>query len=177
MKKQKIIFLDRDGVINIDKHYLYKIEDFEFTDNIFKSCKHFISLGYKIIIITNQSGIGRNYFTKEDFKKLSDWMLDKFKQEDIEILDLFYCPHEPSKDCDCRKPKIGMIKQACSKYSIDLENSWLIGDKISDIQTAINAKIKNHILINSEYTQIDKKNDEIQFIVNNIEETIKIIQK
>ena len=152
MNAIKIIFLDRDGVVNIDKNYLYKIEEFEFTDNLFEVCEHIISLGYQIIIITNQSGIGRNYFTQDDFNKLTLWMIKEFKKNNIEILDIFHCSHTPEADCKCRKPKPGMILEACKKYNINLENSWLIGDKLSDINAGINAGIKNTILIDSDYS-------------------------
>ncbi|MGA1933762.1 D-glycero-beta-D-manno-heptose 1,7-bisphosphate 7-phosphatase [Arcobacter sp. YIC-464] len=176
MNKRKTIFLDRDGVINIDKHYLHKIEDFEFTHNLFMTCKYLQSLGYQLIIITNQSGIGREYFTEKDFKKLSDWMINELKKNHINILDLFYCPHKPEDKCECRKPKPGMIKQACKKYKIDLKSSWMIGDKISDMEAAYNAGINNRILISSEYT--DKNKDlKTKNIITTIEETINIIKE
>lgn len=176
MNNKKTIFLDRDGVINIDKHYLYKIEDFEFTNKLFETCKHFQSLGYQIIVITNQSGIGRGYFSEEDFNKLTTWMIEEFKNNNIDILDVFYCPHEPNDNCECRKPKPGMINEACKKYEIDLNNSWMIGDKPSDIEVAFNAGISNSILINSEYAN---NKDEIKTnnIVTTIEETINIIKE
>lgn len=173
--KKKIVFLDRDGVINVDKHYLYKIEEFEFTQNLFETCKYFISLGYEIIIITNQSGIARKYYNEDDFKKLTSWMLNEFKQNDINILDLFYCPHSPNDNCSCRKPKPGMILQANNKYNIDLKNSWLIGDKISDVEAGINAGIKNTILITNEYYK-ETNNINTQHIIHNIIETKNIIK-
>ncbi|MEZ4693118.1 MAG: D-glycero-beta-D-manno-heptose 1,7-bisphosphate 7-phosphatase [Aliarcobacter sp.] len=145
--KKKIIFLDRDGVINHDHGYVYEIEKFEFIDGVFDACRYFISLGYEIIVITNQSGIGRGYYTQEDFLNLTNWMIKEFSKNGIEILKVYFCPHSPTEDCDCRKPKIGMITQSLNDFSIDLQNSWLIGDKISDIQTAINANIPNRILI------------------------------
>jgi len=170
-----MIFLDRDGVINIDKHYLYKIEDFEFYENLFETCKYFQELGYQLIIITNQSGIGRKYFTQSDFKKLTQWMLNKFKSNSINILDIFYCPHIPEDKCTCRKPEPGMIIQACDKYDIDLDNSWMIGDKISDIDLAYNAGIKNSILISSEYNT-NKDFLKTKNIIKNIIEAKNIIK-
>ena len=175
MKKKKTIFLDRDGVINIDKHYLYKIEDFEFTKNLFKTCKYFQELGYQLIIITNQSGIGRKYFTQSDFDKLTKWMLNEFRTNNIKILDVFYCPHIPEDNCNCRKPNIGMILQACNKYDIDLDNSWMIGDKTSDIDLAFNAEIKNSIFISGEYTK-NKDNLKTKNIIKNIIEAKNIIK-
>lgn len=176
MNKKKTIFLDRDGVINIDKHYLYKIEDFKFTDKLFDTCRYFQNLGYQIIVITNQSGIGRGYFSKEDFEKLTSWMITEFNKNEIEIIDVFYCPHTPDDNCDCRKPKPGMINKACEKYEIDLENSWMIGDKVSDMEVALNANISNRILITSEY--IDNNKDlKTKNIITSIEETKNIIKE
>ena len=168
--KKRVIFLDRDGVINHDYGYVYQANKFHFIDGVFKACEHFIKLGYEIIIISNQSGIGRNFFKEEEFLDLTKWMIHRFKENKIDILKVYYCPHHPNKNCTCRKPQTGMIKQSLDDYDIDLENSWLIGDKMTDIQTAINSNIKNYILINSE------KKDSI-ITANNLVDTIKIITK
>ncbi|MCB9097651.1 MAG: D-glycero-beta-D-manno-heptose 1,7-bisphosphate 7-phosphatase [Arcobacter sp.] len=152
--KKKVIFLDRDGVINHDYGYVHEIEKFEFVDGVFDACKYFISLGYEIIIITNQSGIGRGYYTQGDFLNLTDWMINEFNKNGVEILKVYFCPHSPTQECDCRKPKIGMITQSLNDFSIDLQNSWLIGDKTSDIETAINANIPNKILIGKDTTSL-----------------------
>lgn len=176
MIKKKVIFLDRDGVINVDTGYVYKIEDFKFIDGVFKACLHFKKLGFDIIIVTNQSGIGRGYFTQDDFNKLNKYIKKEFLKNDIKILDVFFCPHKPEDKCNCRKPEIGMIEQALNLYDIDLKNSWMIGDKSSDIQLAINSNIKNSILINSTY--IDKKEINLSnFVVNSLDETINIIKE
>ena len=89
----KTIFLDRDGVINKEVNYLYKIDDFEFTDGIFDACLHFLNLGFKIIIITNQSGISRGFYNESDYQKITQWMLAQFENKYINILDVFHCPH------------------------------------------------------------------------------------
>ncbi len=133
-------------------------------------------MGYEIIVITNQSGIGRKYFTENDFLKLTNWMIDKFNENNIKILKVYHCPHSPDENCDCRKPLPGMINQAISDFDIDLDKSWLIGDKISDIQTAINAKIKNNILINSSYVKNDSDNI-ISITANSLFDTINIIKE
>ena len=147
--KKKIIFLDRDGVINYDYGYVSKIDNFEFIEGVFEACKYFQKLNYEIIIVTNQSGIGRGYYNEKEFYTLTQWILDRFKEHEINILKVYFCPHSPEEKCRCRKPNIGMIENACKDFDIDLDNSWLIGDKITDIQTAINANIKNYILIDS----------------------------
>ena len=135
----KVIFLDRDGVINKEVGYLHKIEDFDFIDGVFDACLDFQSSNYEIIIITNQSGIERGYYSEKDFHTVTDWMLDQFKDHGVSILDVFYCPHGPESSCDCRKPKPGMFNQAHDKHNVDMEKSWMIGDKEADIKAANSA--------------------------------------
>lgn len=176
MNTKKVIFLDRDGVVNKDTGYVYKIDDFNFIDGVFESCLHFKKLGFDIIIVTNQSGIGRGYFTDNDFIKLTKYMKNEFTKNKIEILDVFHCPHMPEDKCKCRKPEIGMIEQSQKLYKIDLKNSWMIGDKLSDIKLAVNAGIKNTILINSIYTNNQEKNLS-NFVVDSLNETINIVKE
>lgn len=175
--KNKIIFLDRDGVINIDKHYVYKIEDFEFKEKVFETCRYLRDLGYEFIIVTNQSGIARGYYNKDDFYRLTSWMLKEFEKNGIKIKDVFFCPHLPNDNCNCRKPKTGMIEQASTKYSIDFEKSWMIGDKVSDMQLAINANIKNAVFVkNSEEKQLEIKALNIKHIISCFDELKQIIK-
>ncbi|MBT4731191.1 HAD-IIIA family hydrolase, partial [Candidatus Woesearchaeota archaeon] len=91
LKKNKTIFLDRDGVINKEKNYLYKKEDFEFIDGVFEACRYFQEMGYQLVVVTNQSGISRGYYQEEDFHKLTKWMLKQFENQGIKILDVFFC--------------------------------------------------------------------------------------
>ncbi len=173
---KKAIFLDRDGVINLDKNYVHKISDFEFVPNIFDILKYLQNLDYLLFIITNQSGIGRGYYTKEDFFKLNTWMIDEFRKENIVISQVEFCPHHPDENCMCRKPKIGMIENILKNYDIDLSISWLIGDRLSDIECARNAKIKNSIRINKHVSSIKyiSKNRVECNNIKNIKEIIKI---
>jgi D-glycero-D-manno-heptose 1,7-bisphosphate phosphatase len=147
--KNKALFLDRDGVINKEKNYLYKIEDFEFIDGVFETCRHFKGKGYLIIIITNQAGIARGKYTENDFTVLTDWMIKEFVEEDINISKVYHCPQHPefSGQCECRKPKPKMILDAQKEFDINLSKSILVGDKNSDIGAGINAGIKNNYLI------------------------------
>jgi len=137
----KALFLDRDGVINIEKDYLHKIEDFEFIDGIIELCHYYIHQDYLIIIVTNQSGIAREYYSEEDFNELTAWMIGAFYERGIEITHVYHCPHHPdiSGKCNCRKPNPGMLYDAQKEYDIDLENSVLVGDKERDIDAALNA--------------------------------------
>ena len=145
----KVVFLDRDGVINEEVGYLHKIKDFKFINGVMDSCNYFLSLGYQIIVVTNQSGIGRGLYKEEDFQIVSEWMLGKFEQQGVSILDVFFCPHGPDDDCYCRKPKPGLFIDAKEKYDIDMNKSWMIGDKEADIESANNAGISQTILVRS----------------------------
>ncbi len=152
----RALFLDRDGVINIDKQYLYRIEDFEFVAGIFDICRLFLSHGFIIVVITNQSGIGRGYYTTLDFEVLNRWMIEQFAKNDIKISLTYFCPHTPQQNCVCRKPKTYMIDEAVKKFDIDVAGSVLIGDKDSDIICGKRAKIDKTIYINKD---INKNSD------------------
>lgn len=152
----KALFLDRDGVINAEKNYVYKIKDFEFIDGVFEVLLHFQTIGYLLIVITNQAGIARGYYNERDFHLLITWMLKQFKMHGIFISKVYYCPYHPKygvggykKDAFCRKPNPGMILEAKKDFKIDLSKSILVGDKESDIDAGINAGIKTNILIES----------------------------
>lgn len=138
---QKAIFLDRDGVINKEKNYLYKSEDFEFIEGIFDLVMYYQNLGYAVFVVTNQSGIAREYYSVDDFNVLTTWMIGEFAKHNIEIQHVYYCPHHPdiSGKCSCRKPEPGMLLEAASTYDIDLQNSIMIGDKERDIEAGLNA--------------------------------------
>jgi len=152
---QAALFLDRDGVINVEKNYLHKIEDFEFIEGIFELCKKYEALGYAIVIVTNQSGIARGYYSEEDFEILTSWMLKRFKSEGIMIRAVYHCPHHPdiSGTCSCRKPEPGMILDAAQKYDLDLKSSLLVGDSERDITAAHRAGISETYLFSEEATK------------------------
>lgn len=174
MNKQdprKAVFLDRDGVINIDHGYLYQPELFDFIDGVFDACRHFQNLGYTLVVVTNQSGIARGYYNEEQFAVLTSWMRQQFALEGIKITGVYYCPHHVEKgqppyniDCDCRKPKPGMLNQAIRDYNLDPAQSIMLGDKKSDMQAAAAAGIKRKVLVLSgqELSEEDKKSaDEV----------------
>jgi D-glycero-D-manno-heptose 1,7-bisphosphate phosphatase len=171
----KTIFLDRDGVINKEKNYLYKIKDFEFIKGTFSACQDFIKLGYKIIVISNQSGISRGYYTETDYQKINNWMISQFNNNNVEILDSFHCPHSPSLACNCRKPRPGMFNIAVAKYNINLTKSWMIGDKEIDITAANLAGIKNTVLVRSGH-EINEKKTSALFILDSIKDAKNVIR-
>ncbi|MCK5356260.1 MAG: D-glycero-beta-D-manno-heptose 1,7-bisphosphate 7-phosphatase [Methyloprofundus sp.] len=166
---KKALFLDRDGVINREKNYLYKIADFEFIDGLFSTCQYFQEQGYLLIIITNQAGIARGKYTENDFACLNDWMLKQFSNQGILISKVYYCPHHPefSGECHCRKPNPGMILQAQQAFDLDLSKSILIGDKKGDIQAGINANVAHNILVRSGHP-IDETNTAARVVIDSI---------
>jgi len=148
----KALFLDRDGVINVNHGYVYKIEDFEFIEGIFDLCRSAIQKRYQIIIVTNQSGIARRYYESKDFAKLTSWLEHQFWLQGIPIAHTYHCPHHPKLtgafgfSCSCRKPKPGMIFKAQQQYGIDLSSSLMVGDSLSDMHCAQTAGIKKRVL-------------------------------
>ncbi len=155
--KRKAIFLDRDGTINVEKDYLYKIEDFEFLPGVIDALRLLQSAGYLLIIITNQSGIARGYYKKEDFQKLNDWMLGELKKHGVDIAKVYYCPHHPTAkieqyriDCECRKPKLGMFRQAVRDFNLDLDSCYTIGDKIRDCAICENTGCHGFLIADNE---------------------------
>jgi D-glycero-D-manno-heptose 1,7-bisphosphate phosphatase len=153
MKYRKALFLDRDGVINIDYGHVYKIEDFIFIKDIEILIKYAMKKDYLIIIITNQAGIGKGFYSVNDFQILTQYMSNSLSKLGCNIDDVFYCPFHPTegigeflKDSNDRKPNPGMLLKAQKKHKIDMNQSLLIGDKISDINAGIAAGVKTNIL-------------------------------
>ena len=160
----KIIIFDRDGVINIDHGYVHTIEKFDFNEGIFEIMQYLQEKGFKLYIATGQSGIGRGYYNNEDFNKLNNHMLEEFKKKNIIIEGIFMCPHNPDDDCECRKPKIGMVKHLFEQNNIDKENSYSIGDKDSDTLLGKTLGIKT-IRVKSRYDYNEKADFEINKII------------
>lgn len=152
MPSKKIVFLDRDGVINkkADEHcYITKVEDFIFNDGIFEAVLGLQKKGFEFIILTNQRGIARGLMTIEKLFEIHKSMNDGFLKHGIKILDVFYCPHDINS-CECRKPKDGMLRMATHKYAIDLGSSLLISDSPVDIEMGKMFGVGKNILIESD---------------------------
>ncbi|TKB43083.1 D-glycero-beta-D-manno-heptose 1,7-bisphosphate 7-phosphatase [Thalassotalea mangrovi] len=176
----KALFLDRDGIINIDHGYVSKIESFDFNPGIFELCYAAQQKGYLLIVITNQSGIGRGKYTEQDFQVLTEWMKGKFSEQQITINDVFYCPHHPTnakppylQDCQCRKPGPGMIVDAAKRHNIDLSQSIFLGDKSSDMEAAQAANVSTRILLSGQYP-IDADFNAVR--VESLAQVVKFLQ-
>ena len=162
--KSKALFLDRDGVINVDHGYVYKPEEFEFIADVFSAVKAFSDDGFLIVVITNQSGIGRGYYSESQFDHLTQWMMNEFNSRGITISTVKFCPHHPKNaqpeylmDCDCRKPAPGMILDAISELNIDPAQSIFVGDKESDMKAASSANVQFKYLVESGQTFSDQQ--------------------
>ena len=152
----KAIFLDRDGVLNHEIYdYITRLEDFEVLEYQIPPLKRFFDEGYLLVVITNQGGIALNRYTEETLAEMHKILFRKFEEQGAEIIHAYYCPHHPtvSGDCECRKPKSGMLLEAIAKYNIDPALSVMIGDKPRDVDAANGAGVKGILIAPDE--QID----------------------
>jgi len=155
-RKNKALFLDRDGVINVERDYVHRPEEFDFREGIFGLCRAAQTRGYLVVVVTNQAGIARGYYTEAEFLDLTAWMIRNFAREEIQIARVYYCPYHPihgvgpyKYDSPDRKPKPGMLLRARADFNLDLASSVLIGDKLSDIDAARAAGVGTRILLRS----------------------------
>lgn len=150
------LFLDRDGIINIDHGYVHRREDFEFIEGIFDVARYAYEHNFKLVVVTNQAGIGRGYYSEAEFNELTVWMCEQFSTAGCPIDKVYFSPYHPiagvghyRKDDFSRKPNPGMILQARAELGLDLERSVLIGDQFSDIQAGIAAGVGRNLLLSS----------------------------
>ncbi len=177
---RKAIFLDRDGTINVDYGYVYKKEDFAFLPGVIESLKQLEQMGFILVIITNQSGIARGYYTEEAYQDLNMWLIDTLKREGVTIASSFYCPHHPDAKvekyrvtCDCRKPGTLMYKKACELLDIDLSQSYAIGDKERDTAFCKESTVKGIVLYQSE----SRQEGNIRMIEGGLQAAVQIIRE
>ena len=173
----KGLFLDRDGVINVDSGYVHRKKEFKFIDGIFHIVREAKVRNYKIIVITNQSGIGRQYYTEREFLLLTRWMKKRFEKESAPIDKVYYSPYHPTsgigkykRDHETRKPNPGLINRAKSRLGLDLEDSLLIGDNLTDIQAGIQAGIGKNLLFQKSPNCLKNINSVIK--ISNLHEAI-----
>lgn len=179
----KAIFLDRDGVITEDKGYTYLVEDLVFVPNAIKGLQLLKACGYELFIVTNQGGIGLGKYTEDQFLKFTWAMLRELKESGIDIRKVYYCPHRPDAtvekyklDCGCRKPKNGMLIQAIKDFGIDIDRSWLIGDKESDIIAGKKAGVKTILVLTGEGTKALSSSDvKLEYVAKDLVEAARLI--
>src|SRR5689334_1950744 len=156
MASRKALFLDRDGVINIERGYVHSQADFVFQEGIFELCRAAESLGYLLVVVTNQAGIARGYYSEDEFLALTDWMNRRFADQQVNIARVYYCPYHPvygigkyKVDSPDRKPRPGLIFRAAKDFGLDLRSSVLVGDTGSDIKAGLDAGVGTLILLRS----------------------------
>ena len=181
---KKAIFLDRDGTINVEKDYIYKSEDLVFEEGSIEALKTFKNLGYILIVVSNQSGIARGYFTEADLNIFNNNMNEILKKNGVEITEFYCCPHHPDgigkykKVCECRKPNNKMIEDAIEKYNIDRAKSYMIGDKISDIGAGLKSNLKT-VLVKTGYglKDMEKIDKNETLICENLKDFSEILKR
>ena len=167
MGNNKALFLDRDGVINIERGYVHRREAFQFQEGIFELCRAAQTLSYLLVVITNQAGIARGYYTESEFLELTEWMIDKFAEQQVQIAHVYYCPYHPvhgngryKYDSPDRKPKPGMLLRARVDFDLNISSSVYIGDKPSDMQAAGAAGVGTKILLRPGAAEMEVQEDD-----------------
>lgn len=172
------IFLDRDGTINIDYNYVHKIEDFDFIDGVIDAMLELKQMGYLLVITTNQSGIARGKFSLEQFEKLTEWMDWCLMDRGVELDGIYYCPHDPlTTECECRKPNPGMILTAQKALNIDLSQSYMVGDRYSDLMSGKNAGVKRTVLVKTGDALSDKALEVADWVIDSLADLPKKIRE
>ena len=154
---RRAAFLDRDGVINVDHGYTFRREDFEFVPGTLAACAQLHRMGLALVVVTNQSGIGRGLYTEADYRRLTDWIKTEFAAAAAPLAGVYHCPHltaapliEYRRACNCRKPAPGMLLAAARDLSLDLGRSVLFGDKASDIEAGAAAGVPQRVLLGTD---------------------------
>ena len=173
---KKCVFLDRDGTVCEEVNYLSRAEDLRLFTFAAKAVKLFNENNFLVILITNQSGIARKFFDEADLSDIHQKLERELNKEDAKLDAIYFCPHNSADDCNCRKPKTGLIKQAVNDFEIDLQNSWMIGDKAIDVQTGLNAGTKTALVLTGYGpTEIKKLENQPDLVAENLFESAKIL--
>ena len=161
---EKIVFLDRDGTIHREVNYLHKTEDLEFLPGVAEAMKLLKDAGFKLVVITNQAGVARGYYTCEDVEELHHFMNEQLAAQGAGVDAFYYCPHHPvhgigiyKKDCHCRKPGTGMFEMAEKEFQVDKLHSYMIGDKLIDVEAGKNYGVAG-ILVGTGYGAAERYN-------------------
>ncbi|MDO4627456.1 MAG: D-glycero-beta-D-manno-heptose 1,7-bisphosphate 7-phosphatase [Pasteurellaceae bacterium] len=180
---KKAIFLDRDGTINIDYGYVHHIDDFQFIEGSIDALAQLKQMGYLLVLVTNQSGIARGYFSEQQFLQLTEWMDWSLADRGVDFDGIYYCPHHPDgkgefrQDCDCRKPKAGMLLQAMQELDIDPQQSFMVGDKIEDLQAGKAAQVKYTILVRTGKTVTEQGEQVADYVLDSVADLPRLIQQ
>lgn len=179
----KAIFLDRDGTLNIDYGYVHEIDQFHFIEGSIEALQQLKQMGYLLVLVTNQSGIARGYFSEQQFLQLTEWMDWSLADRGVDLDGVYYCPHHPDgigefkQDCDCRKPKAGMLNQAIKELKIDPARSIMIGDKMEDMIAGKSAGIKTNILVRSGKPISEDGEKLADHVIDSITDVVALIKK
>jgi D-glycero-D-manno-heptose 1,7-bisphosphate phosphatase len=153
---ERAVFLDRDGVINVDRHYLHRVEDFEFIAGVPQALKRLQQAGWKLVVVTNQSGIARGFFTEDDYQRLTQHMTDRLAEAGVRLDAVLHCPHLPDATvaayriaCACRKPAPGLVVRGARQLGVDLAQSVMVGDKGTDLRAGHSAGVSRSLLVRS----------------------------
>ena len=182
-RMNKAIFLDRDGTLNIDYGYVHEIDNFKFIDGAIDALRKLKKMGYMLVLVTNQSGIARGYFSEEQFLQLTEWMDWSLAEQDVDLDGIYYCPHHPEgkgeykEDCDCRKPKPGMLLQAIKELKIDPTQSIMVGDKVEDLKAGIGAKVKMNVLVRTGKPVTEEGERVADYVLDSIVDLPRILKR
>lgn len=180
--KERALFLDRDGVINTEISYLHRIEDVRFVPGIFSLCRTAMRLGYRLVIVTNQAGIARRYYTEADFEMLMSWMEGELRAQAVKVDAVYYCPYHPEhgigeyrREHEDRKPGIGMLRRAEREFGVVLADSVMVGDRCSDIAAANKAGLRQAFLVSGtekvtclgDYLLVDELGEVEHWLISN----------
>ncbi|WP_395489546.1 D-glycero-beta-D-manno-heptose 1,7-bisphosphate 7-phosphatase [Cedecea davisae] len=178
------IFLDRDGTINVDHGYVYEVDRFEFIDGVIEAMRELKEMGFALVLVTNQSGIARGMFTEADFENLTEWMDWSLADRGVDLDGIYYCPHHPEGEveefrqvCDCRKPQPGMLISARDFLNIDMAASYMVGDKIEDMQAANAALVGAKVLVRSGKPVTEAGEAAADLVINSLADLPKAIKQ
>lgn len=173
--KNKAVFIDRDGVIVEDVGYHHKLEDLRTVTNAIEGLK-LLSKNFKLIVITNQSGIGRGYYTFQDYERFNEHMLKELNKHKIKIEKTYVCPHKPGDNCECRKPKTKLINDAAKEFNIDLKKSFMIGDKNIDVEMGHNAGCKSILVLTGKGMK-EKEDSKADYVAKDLVDAAKWVKE
>lgn len=178
------IFLDRDGTINVDHGYVCEVDRFEFIDGVIDAMKELKAMGFALVLVTNQSGIARGLFTEADFENLTEWMDWSLADRGVDLDGIYYCPHHPQGEvaaftqvCDCRKPLPGMLLSARDFLNIDMASSYMVGDKIEDMQAGQAAGVGTKVLVRTGKPVTSEAESAADWVLNSLADLPKRIKQ